>query len=76
MLNNFYWHVNIEIQKRREDIFYAHYIEGMSVDLISECSGHRVQTVRRDLDYINENPEEFNSCALPEHVLAEAEDRY
>lgn len=73
---NFNRHVNIEIQKRREDIFYAHYIEGMSVELISECSGHRIQTVCRDLDYIKENPEEFNSCALPEHVLAEAEDQY
>ena len=47
--------VSTEIQKRREDIFYAYYIEGIPVELLAEYSGYSKRTIGRDLEYIQAN---------------------
>ena len=65
-----------QIQKRREDVLFAYYIEGLSIELISEYSGHKIATIEKDLKYIENNLEEFNSCMLPEEILERAEDKY
>ncbi len=65
-----------QIQKRREDVLFAYFIEGLSIELISELSGHRIATIERDLKYIENNLEEFNSCILPGEILEKIEDKY
>lgn len=65
-----------QIQKRREDVLSAYYIDGLSIELISKYSGHKIATIKKDLKYIEDNLEEFNSCMLPEEILEKAEDKY
>ena len=65
-----------QIQKRREDVLFAYFIEGLSIELISELSGHRIATIESDLKYIENNLEEFNSCILPGEILEKIEDKY
>lgn len=66
--------MNIEVQKRREDVFCAYYLEGIPVKLIAEFSGYCIKTIQKDLEYINNNLSEFDSWTLPENILEEAED--
>ena len=68
--------VSTEIQKRREDIFYAYYIEGIPVEFLAEYSGYSKRTIGRDLEYIQANMLEFGGYALTEEDLKSAEDNF
>lgn len=65
-----------EIQKRREDVFSALYIEEMTFDMVVELSGYAKSTIKKDLQYIKSHLNEFDSHNLPERILVEVEDKY
>ncbi|HJJ11938.1 MAG: hypothetical protein ACLSW4_07610 [Clostridia bacterium] len=48
-----------EIRRRREDVYYAYYFDEIPVWLIAELSGFSERTIKRDLQYIEENLEVF-----------------
>ncbi len=48
-----------EIRRRREDVYYAYYVDDLPVWLIAEFSGFSEKTIKRDLQYIQENVKKF-----------------
>lgn len=48
-----------EIQKRRKDVFFAFYMEEMSVDLISYLTGYSCKTIEKDLEEIQKKEQEY-----------------
>ena len=66
--------INTEIQKRREDIYFAYYVEGISIGLLMEYSGYSRDTIKRDLAYIQENMSEFDGTAEELELLESDED--
>ena len=48
-----------EIRSRREDLYYDYYFDEIPVWLIAELSGFSERTIKRDLQYIEENLEVF-----------------
>lgn len=48
-----------EIRRRREDVYYAYYFDELPVGLLAEFSGFSEKTIKKDLQYIQDNLEEF-----------------
>ncbi len=69
-------HSATEIQKRREDVFSALYVEGMTIEMVIDFSGYSASTIEKDLRYIKDHLDEFDSHNLPERILIEVEDQY
>lgn len=69
-------HSATEIQKRREDVFSALYVEGMTIEMVIDFSGYSASTIEKDLRYIKDHLDEFDSHNLPERILLEVEDEY
>lgn len=64
------------VQKRREDVFSAVYVEGMTLEMVADFSGYSESTIEKDLRYIRDHLDEFDSHNLPERILLEVEDEY
>lgn len=47
------------LRHRREEIFYAYFIEDMSKEMIAEELGCSLSTVERDIRYIKQHVDEF-----------------
>ena len=69
-------HSATESQKRREDVFSALYVEGMTIEMVIDFSGYSASTIEKDLRYIKDHLDEFDSHNLPERILIEVEDQY
>lgn len=63
-------------QKRREDVFSAVYVEGMTLEMVAGFSGYSESTIEKDLRYIRDHLDEFDSHNLPERILLDVEDEY
>lgn len=57
------------VQKRREDVFSAVYVEGMTLEMVADFSGYSESTIEKDLRYIKDHLDEFDSHNLPERIL-------
>lgn len=64
------------VQKRREVVFSAVYVEGMTLEMVADFSGYSESTIEKNLGYIKDHLDEFDSHNLPERILIEVEDQY
>lgn len=47
------------LRHRREEIFYAYFIEGLTKEMLVEEAGCSKSTVERDIQYIKQHMDEF-----------------
>ena len=64
------------VQRRREDVFSAVYVEGMTMEMVADFSGYSEATIEKDLRYIEAHLDEFDSHNLPQRILIAVEDQY
>lgn len=46
-------------ERRREEIAFLYLLEGYTVEEIVEYSVYSLRTIKRDIEYIKDNPEKF-----------------
>lgn len=48
-----------ETVKRRKEVFFAYYVEDMSVQMISYLTGYSLNTIEKDLKNIRKNLQDY-----------------
>lgn len=48
-----------ETAKRRKEVFFAYYVEDMSVQMISYLTGYSLNTIEKDLKNIRKNIKDY-----------------
>ena len=48
-----------ETAKRRKEVFFAYYVEDMSVQMISYLTGYSLNTIEKDLKNIRKNLQDY-----------------